>query len=238
MKIFRLALAGAGIAAVVAFAGVGRPDRASGDTSPGQTTRSITVSGNGAVSATPNQAVFTFGVSTQGKTAVQALSSNSTAMQKVIDALKGAGVASDSLQTASVSLSPVTSDQGDAIIGYTASNSVTVTIASIGKAGAIVDVAVNAGANQVEGPNLTVSDQSALYDRALKAAIADARSKAQVLADASGLHVGAVSSVREEAGATPVPFDSAKALPATGPPIEAGTQQVTASVTVTFDATS
>jgi uncharacterized protein YggE len=238
MKIFRLVLAGAAIAALVAFAGVGRPDRASGDTAPGQAAHSITVSGNGAVSATPNQAVFTFGVSTQGKTAVTALAANSTAMQKVIDALEGAGIPSDFLRTASVSLSPVTSDQGDAIVGYTASNSVTVTIASIAKAGAIVDVAVKAGANQVDGPNLTVSDQSALYDRALKAAIADARAKAQVLADASGLHVGAVSSVEEEGGTTPVTFDSAKALPATGPPIEAGTQQVTASVTVTFEASS
>ena len=238
MKLLRLAAIAAGIAAVVVLAGVARPDFASGDTTPAAATHTITVSGAGSVTVTSNQAVFTFGVSTQGKSAVQALAADSKAMQKVIDALKGAGVPSDSLQTASVSLSPVTSDQGDAIVGYTASNSVTVTIASIGKAGAIVDVAVNAGANQVDGPNLTVSDQSALYDQALKAAIADARSKAQVLADASGRHVGAVSSVEEDGGPTPVPFDSAKALPATGPPIEAGTQQVTASVTVTFDATS
>lgn len=237
MKILRLALVCTGIAAVAVFAGVGRPDRASGDT-PSQPAHSITVSGNGAVGVTPNQAVFTFGVSTQGKTAAQALAANSSATQKVIDALKGAGISSDSLQTASVSLSPLTSNQGDAIIGYTASNSVTVTIAGIGKAGAIVDVAVNAGANQVDGPNLTVSDQSALYDRALKAAVADARSKAQVLADASGLHVGAVSSVEEDSGSSPVPFDSTKAAPAAGVPIEAGTQQVTASVTVTFEATS
>lgn len=238
MKTLRLVLTGAGIIALAAFAGVGRPDRASGDNPPAQAAHSITVSGNGAVSVTPNQAAFTFGVSTQGKTAVQALAANSTAMQQVIDALKGAGIASDSLQTASVSLSTVTSDSGAAIVGYTASNSVNVTIATVGEAGSIVDVAVSAGANQVDGPNLTVSDQSALYDRALKAAIADARAKAQVLADASGLHVGSVSSVEEAGGSTPVTYDTAKALPATGPPIEAGTQQVTASVTVTFEATS
>ena len=234
MKMFRLALVCAGIAAVVVFAGVGRPDRASGDTP--SAAHSITVSGNGAVATTPNQAVFNFGVSTQGKTAVQALASNSAAIQKVIDALEGAGVTSDSLQTSSVSLSSQTSDDGSTVTGYTASNSVTVTISSIGKAGAIVDVAVKAGANQVDGPNLTVADQSALYDRALKAAIADARSKAQVLADASGLDVGAVSSVEEDGSSSPVTYDTAKAAPSAGVPIEAGTQQVTASVTVTFDA--
>ena len=235
MKLFRLAVFGALIAAVVAFAGVGRPDRASGDSPPATAARSITVSGTGTVSATPNQAVFSFGVSTRNKTAVQALAADSAEMQKLFDALKAAGVPAESIQTSSVSLSPVTSDQGDAIIGYTASNSVTATIASLSRAGEIVDAAVAAGANQVDGPNLTVSDQSALYRAALKAAIVDARVKAQALADASGLHVGAVSSVQEDAGNGPITYDAAKA-PAPSTPIQAGTQQISATVTVIFDA--
>ncbi len=235
MKLLRLAVLGVGIAVLVAFAGIGRPDRASGDSAPTQATHSITVSGNGSVTVTPDQAVFTFGVSTKGKTAVQALADNSAAMRKLIDALKGAGIPDASLQTSAVSLSPLTSDDGSQIVGYTATNSLTATIASIARAGEIVDVAVAAGANQVDGPNLTVADQASLYNTALKAAIADARAKAQVLADASGLHVGAVTSVVESGEGSPVTYD-AKLAAAPGPPIEPGKQQVTASVTVVFEA--
>ena len=103
MKLLRLAVLGAAIAAVAAFAGVGRPDRASGDAPPD---RSITVSGSGSVSATPNRAAFTFGVATRSKTAAQALAANSAEMGKVIDALKRAGVAPAEIQTSSVSVSP------------------------------------------------------------------------------------------------------------------------------------
>jgi uncharacterized protein YggE len=235
MKLFRLAVLGGAIAVAVALAGVGRPDRASGDSLVTPVGRSITVSGSGSVSATPNQAVFTFGVTTQSKTAVQALAGNSAEMRKLIDALEASGIPSGSLQTSSVSLSPNTSNGGDAIVGYSASNSVTATIANLGRAGEIVDAAVAAGANQVDGPNLTVSDQDALYQAALKAAVADARVKAQALAEASGLHLGGVTSVQEDAGSTPITFD-AKAAPAPSTPIVAGTQQISASVTVVFEA--
>jgi uncharacterized protein YggE len=234
MKLLRLSALAAGIAVLVVFAGVGRPDRASGDTAPAQSSPSITVSGTGTVTAVPNRAVFAFGVSTKGKTAAETLSANSAATAKLIDALKAAGIASGSLQTASVSLSPVTSEQGDAIVGYTASNTISATIADLAKAGSIVDAAVGAGANEVDGPNLTVSDQASLYQSALKAAIGDARAKAQVLADASGLQLGAVASVAESGEATPVPLSARAAAPST--PIEAGTQEITATVTVVFDA--
>ena len=230
MKLLRLAVLGAAVAAVAAFAGVGRPDRASGDAPPD---RSITVSGSGSVSATPNRAAFTFGVATRSKTAAQALAANSAEMGKVIDALKRAGVAPAEIQTSSVSVSPLQSANGESIVGYTASNSVSATIGNLGRAGEIIDAAVAAGANQVDGPNLTVSDQGALYRSALKAAVADARVKAQTLAEASGLHVGAVRSVSEQGESTPVPLDTRTAASST--PIEAGTQQITASVAVVFD---
>ena len=236
MKPLRLAALGAGIAAVVLFAGIGRPDRASGDSPATTPVHTISVTGAGIATATPDQAGFSFGVTTRGQTAAQALAANSTAMRKLIDALKAAGIPDASLQTTYVSLSPVTSDSGDQIVGYTASNSVSATIASIAKAGQIVDVAVAAGANQVDGPNLTVSDQTALYGAALKAAVADARAKAEVLAEASGLHVGAVASVVENGSSSPVVFDAAKAAPSAGTPIQAGTQQISASVTVVFEA--
>jgi len=236
MKLLRLAVFGVAVAAVVAFAGVGLPDRASSGSA--SASRSITVTGMGAVSAVPNQSSFTFGVASRGATAAEALATDSAQMQKLIAALRGAGIASDSLQTSSVSLSPRMSDSGDTVVGYDASNSVTVTIKGIDKAGTIVDAAVAAGANQVDGPNLTVSDQSALYAKALSAAVSDARSKAQALASASGLRVGAVTSVEEQTETpSPVRYDAVKlASPST--PVEAGSQQITATVTVVFDASS
>jgi uncharacterized protein YggE len=235
MKLLRIAVLCAGIAAVVAFVGVGLPTAARSGSTPTPAAHSITVSGTGAVKVTPNQAGFTFGVSTNAKTATQALAANSTTMRKLIDALKAAGIPSDSLQTAYVSLSPNMAENGQSIVGYTASNSVSVTISSLSRAGEIVDAAVAAGANQVDGPSLTVADQSSLYDTALKAAVADARAKAEVLADASGLHLGGVASIEENGGTSPVNYDVAKAAtPAT--PIEPGTQEITASVNVTFEA--
>jgi uncharacterized protein YggE len=234
MKPLRLVLLCAGVAAIVAFVGVGLPARArSADAQP--TTRTITVSGTGTVSATPTQAGFEFGVSTRSKTAQQALSDDSTQMRKLIAALEAAGIPAAALQTSSVSLDPVRSGDDSTIVGYSASNTVSATVNDLSKAGAVVDAAVAAGANEVDGPNLTVADQTAFYDQALKAAAADARAKAQVLAAAGGLQVGAVASVEENTGNAPLPF-AQSAADSTSTPIQAGTQQVTASVTVVFDA--
>ena len=233
MKLLRLALLCAAVAAIVAFVGVGLPARGRSAVDPAA--RTITVSGTGSVSAVPTQAGFDFGVSTRAKTAQQALADDSAQMRKLIAALEAAGVPASSLQTSSVSLEPVTSGDDSAIVGYSASNTVSATVAQLSKAGAIVDAAVAAGANQVDGPNLTVADQKAQYDEALKAAVADARAKAQVLAAAGGLQVGSVASVEENTGSAPVPF-AQSAADSAGTPIQAGTQQVTASVTVVFDA--
>jgi len=232
MKVLRLALVAAAVGAIVAFAGVGVPGGASGRSASGD--RSITVSGEGSVRVVPDQASFTFGVATKGTTAVQALQSNAAAMRKLVDALKAAGIASADLQTSYVSLSPLTTDNGSAIVGYSASNSVSARIDGVARAGQIVDAAVAAGANQVDGPSLTVADQDALYRSALKSAVADARKKAETLAAASGLQVGAVRSVAESNVAQPVPY-AAAARESADTPIEPGTQEVTANVTVVFD---
>jgi len=97
MKLLRLAVLGVAVAAVVAFAGVGLPDPASSGSA--SASRSITVTGTGSVSAVPNQSSFTFGVASRGATAAEALATDSAQMQKLIAALRGTGVASDSLQT-------------------------------------------------------------------------------------------------------------------------------------------
>ena len=150
----------------------------------------------------------------------------------MIAALKKAGVAQADIQTSDVSLSPRLNDNGNAIVGYTASNTVTATVRKIGDAGDIVDAAVGAGANQVFGPNLLASDQDAVYRDALKEAVANARAKAETLAAASSSTLGRITAIVEGGGAMPMPV--AVGVKDSSVSIEPGTQRIEATVSVTF----
>jgi uncharacterized protein YggE len=217
--------------AAAAVAGVAQPRPARTATVP--TGRTITVTGNGSVTTVPDRASFFFGVTTKAASAKDALARNSNAANAVIAALKSAGVASADLQTIGVSLSPQTTPDGTTIVGYTASNSVRARI-GLDKAGALVDAAVAAGADSVSGPSLDTSDQNSLYQQALKQAVANARAKAQTLADAAGVTLGAVLTIDESGSPTPVPFGPSAVSGAASTPIEPGTQEVDATVTVVY----
>jgi uncharacterized protein YggE len=153
-------------------------------------------------------------------------------MRRVVAALRRADVAAADIRTETVFLSPRMSEDGTAIAGYTAVNSVSVQVRDLDRAGTLIDAAVAAGANQVSGPVLLRSDEVALYRSALRAAFASARVKAQTLADALDVPLGRVVAVEEAAGATPLP--NAERAADTATPIEPGTHEVQASVTVTF----
>lgn len=228
-RILLLPVAVAVLAGVVAFAGVARPESAHGDSTQ---TDIVTTNGHGVITAVPDEATVSAGVRTDGATAAAALAANATSMNAVIKALKAAG--GDEVQTQQVSLYPSTDPQGK-VTGYTAQNTVSAK-AKIAGAGALIDAAVGAGANTVDGPSLTLSDQDALYRDALKKAVADARAKAVALADAGGFGVGPVSTVVEQsATGRPVEFSPvAAAAKDASTPIEPGTADVTADVTVTF----
>src|SRR3954470_9842223 len=119
MKPIRIAALVVAAAAVVAFAGVGRPDSAGGAS---KASGGITVNGTGTITSVPDEATFTVGVQTQGSTAREALASNSEQTRRVIAAVRSAGVAKDDLQTQNVSVSANYTD-GNRIDGYTATNS-------------------------------------------------------------------------------------------------------------------
>jgi uncharacterized protein len=198
-------------------------------------TKTITVTGNGSVTTVPDTASFSFTVDTRAKTATAALAQNSTETAAVIAAVKAQGIGADDIQTSQVSLSPQTSDDGTTIVGYVASNTITVKT-DLARSGKLVDAAVGAGATGVGGPSLSRSDQAALYRDALKKAVADAKLKAEALADAAGLTLGAVQTVAEGSTASPpVPFAASKAADS-GVPIEPGTQEIDATATVTYEA--
>jgi uncharacterized protein YggE len=231
MKRFPLALVAAAVAlvAIAALAGVGRPEAARGDA--GTVADSVVTTGHGVVTVAPDEATVTAGVHTQAATAAEALSQNSARMNDVIAALKAHG--GKDLQTQQVSLYPQSREDGT-ITGYSADDSVSAS-SSIAGAGALIDAAVGAGANTVSGPTLSISDQDAQYRDALKKAIDDARAKAVALGDAGGFGVGPVSTVVEQTSSAPQPIFAAAAKDAAAStPIEPGTQDVTADVTVTF----
>ena len=231
MKAIRIAALVAAAAAVVAFAGVGRPDSAGGASKP---TGGITVTGTGTLTSVPDEATFTVGVQTQGSTAREALASNSEQMRRVIGAVRSAGVSKDDIQTQDVSVSANYSD-GNQIDGYSASNSVLVTIRDLTRAGKVLDAASNAGANQVYGPSLSRSDQEALEKKALRDAVGEARTKAEALAKAAGVSLGRVTAITEgsSGGAEPYYATDLRMAKADAP-IEPGTQDIQASVTITF----
>ena len=194
----------------------------------------ITVQGSASVTSVPDRAELSFGVESQGETAKAALAANAAEMRRVIAAVKAAG--GTNVKTQSVSISPRYDEQNE-VQACVATNTVSATIKEIGRAGALIDAAVDAGANQVYGPSLSAGDQGELYRNALKAAVADARANAQALASASGLALGRITAIVEGGGSSPQPYAVAdKAMAAGSTPIEPGTQQLTATVTVTFAA--
>ena len=224
-------LAAATIVGVAAFAGVAQPQAAQGDvTTP---TNNVTVNGHGTVTVVPDEATVSAGVRTDAASAAAALAQNAQIANAVVDALKNAG--GTDLQTQQVSLYPQTDEQGK-VTGYVAQNTISAR-AKIPDAGALVDAAVGAGANTVDGPTLGISDQDALYRQALKKAVEDARARGQAIADAGGFALGQVTAVNEQSAATPpIMYDRAAALSAKAAPtpIEPGKQDVTADVTVSF----
>jgi uncharacterized protein YggE len=233
MKIASIAALAALLAAAVAFAGVGRPAPAHGSSSSGG--RTITVGGTGEARAVPDTASFSFGVETEGPTAQAALAANAAKMRTVIAALTRVGVAKADLRTQDVSVSPHYTQSGQRD-GFSATNSLEATVRELAKAGAAVDAAVAAGANQTSGPQFDRTDREALTEQALRDAFANARAKAQALAQQAGAQLGEVQRIDETSAYQPQPvYDMAMSLQrAAKTPVEAGTQQVQASVRVTF----
>ena len=223
----RVLLAAAALLALAALAGVvGRPEGA-GAADPAAD-RTVTVTGVGAVRSTPDRAQLSFGVESHADTAQAALSANATAMRRVLSALRAAGVSE--LQTQSVSVWPHWGDQGG-VEGYVASNSAS-GVVTVTRAGAAIDAAVAAGANQVYGPSFAADDARKLYAQALEAAVADARARAETLARAAGASLGRVVTIAES-GEAPQPLMREAATDAPTP-IVAGQQETSATVTVTF----
>jgi uncharacterized protein len=214
----------------------------------------LTVTANGEATRTPDLAMFSAGVTTQGQTASAALAENSTRMTAVIAALKRAGIAERDIQTSNLNLNPVYAqpkrlpdgsyEDGDrAIIGYQASNTVSVKQRKLGEYGKVIDALVNAGANQVNGPSFMVDDSEGALDEARIKAMTASQKRADLYARAAGLRVARIVSISESGGYAPQPvmyrraaMDSASPAPPP-PPIAAGELELSSSVTVQYELT-
>lgn len=204
----------------------------------------LDVTATGKVQATPDIATIRAGVVTQAPTAAAALQDNARRMAGVIRALRGAGIAERDLATANVSLQPqyrYADNQPPVVTGYQASNTVTVRFREIAKAGGVLDALVKAGANQIDGPGMSLAAPESALDAARQDAVKRARARAELYARAAGLTVDRVVSIGEAGendGGSPRPpvlyAPRAMAQDSARTEVLAGETDVTATISVRF----
>jgi uncharacterized protein YggE len=202
----------------------------------------LDVTATGEVTRVPDVAIITAGVVSRSATATGALQDSANRMDRVLAALKRAGVDARDVQTSNVSLNPeyrYPENQSPQLTGYTASNQVTIKFRDIRNSGKILDVLVAQGANQINGPNLTIDKPEAALDEARAKAIAEGRARADLYARALGMRVARVVSVSESGGSFPAPppmpmFARAEAAQA-DTKIVPGEQKLQVSLAITFE---
>ena len=201
----------------------------------------LDVVATGEVNRVPDIAQINAGVVTQAPTATDAIRQNAARMERVRAALRAAGIAERDIQTSTINLNPnyrYAENQPPQLIGYQAVNQVNVRFRDIAKTGAILDALVAEGANQINGPTLTIDRPEAALDEARTQAIAVARARADLYARALGMRVVRVLSVSEAGmGFVPPPRpmmrDMAQANAQTE--IVPGEQTLNVSLTVSFE---
>lgn len=206
--------------------------------------RTISVSGMGEVSARPDEATITLGVVSQARTAQDALRANSQAMQEVFDQMDELGIAEEDIRTSNFSINPQytpyrqDSNEPRRIISYQVSNMVTVLFDDLEDLGPGLDAIVSSGANQFHGISFSISETDKLMEDAREAAVADARARAETLAEAAGVTLGRVLSINEGGFSTPQPMYMARTEMAFAPsdvPIASGSQTISSSVSMVFE---
>jgi uncharacterized protein YggE len=197
----------------------------------------ISVTGEATVSVPPDLAEVDGGVTTDAKTAREASEANNAAMGKVLLALKGAGIDEKDFQTSRLSLQPQSApgrSGPSAIVGYRASNRVTIRLRDVTKVANVIDTLVGAGANDIGGINFMVSQASKLLDDAREQAITDARRKAEIYAKAAGVTLGAPLSITEGGSPGPMPFRKMAAGMAAAAPVAQGEETLAVTVSVSW----
>jgi uncharacterized protein len=200
----------------------------------------ITVTGEGVVDGVPDIATLSLGVTTTGTTAAEAMAANTEALRAVMARLTAAGVGDRDMQTTNLSINPnwtgYDSGARQRIDGYTASNQLTVRIRSLDGLGAVLDAAIQDGANTLNGLSFGLSEPRPAMDAARRAAVEDARTRATLLVEAAGAKLGRIVSISEGGGySQPAPMFRQSADSVGAVPVAAGEVATTATVTIVFE---
>lgn len=202
----------------------------------------VDVSAVGKVSRVPDLAIVSAGVQTMQPTATAAIEENAARMERVRSALRRAGIADKDIQTASINLNPeyrYSENRAPELVGYRASNTLNVRFRDLKRTGAILDALVREGANQINGPNLTLDKPDEAYDEARVKAIAAGRARAELYARTLGMRVVRILSISESGGYAappPMPVAMMEARSADAKTsIEPGSQDVQVNVAMSFE---
>jgi uncharacterized protein YggE len=202
--------------------------------------RTIQTTGEAVVTAEPDRARIDIGVTTQAQTSQTAAGQNAARSQAVIARLRSIVGQSGEIRTVGYSLTPnytYPREGGEAkLIGYTANNTVRVTLDDLGKVGPVIDAAAEAGSNQIQSLQFMLKDERPTVDAALRQASQNARRKADAIADALRLRIIRVINAAESSS-SPVPIREGFVMRAQAAqtPIEPGTIEIRASVTLTVE---
>jgi uncharacterized protein YggE len=202
----------------------------------------LDISAAGEVTRVPDLAIISAGVQTLLPTATAAIEQNAARMDRVRTALKRAGIDDKDIQTSSINLNPeyqYDQNQPPRLTGYRATNTVNVKFRDLKRTGAILDALVAEGANQINGPSLTIDKPEAALDEARAKAIANGRARAELYARALGMRVVRILSVSESGGyAVPPPMPmvmmAERSDASAKTAIDPGTQQLQVSVSMSF----
>ena len=201
----------------------------------------LSVSATADATRVPDVATISTGVVTQAADANAAMRANAVQMDKVMAAIRAAGIAERDIQTSGINLNPqykYVDNQPPSIVGYQASNNVNVKVRDLSKLGKVLDAFVTNGANQINGPSFEVDKPDEAYDEARLAALKKAQARADTYASALGLKVRRIVSISEGGAGMPVPMPrmAMKAEAFDGStPVAAGESSVSVQLDVVFE---
>ena len=203
--------------------------------------RTITVPGEGRVSVRADLAELRVGIQLTEETVQGARTAGALALQSVLSRLKTLGIRNADIQTSIISMTPAydysSNRNPPRLVGYALANTVSVTIRDLERVGDVIDGALTSGATTLDGVTFRVADPAPVQRQARQLAVADARGRAETLAKAAGVEVGAVVAISEGAAESPFqPYPQMRAMAAKdeSTPVEAGTNEIAVAVTVTF----
>ncbi|WP_024869292.1 SIMPL domain-containing protein [Pseudoxanthomonas suwonensis] len=200
----------------------------------------LSVSAQAEASRAPDIATVSAGVVTQAADGNTAMRQNAEQMNRVLAAVRAAGVADRDVQTSGINLHPqyrYEENQPPRITGYQASNTVNVKLRDVAKMGKVLDALVASGANQINGPSFGIDNAEPLYDQARVEALRRARDRADTYAKALDLRVRRIVSISEGGAAMPVPMPRMAAMKAEAydTPVAAGESSVSVNLDVVFE---